>query len=1100
MNMSLLNLSFLGEVQIVLDERPLTETLIAKEQALLCYLVVTGQPHTRHALAGLLWGDVPEKKAKNSLRVALAKLRNVIPDHLTVSWQTVAFNKESHYQLDVAAFAAQTNAPVSEEQSGLQTAVDLYRGEFMEGFSLEDAPEFEEWLASQRAHWRQQALTAMERLGDAYVAQKAYGKAVAVMQRLLALEPLHEHAHRQLMLAWSRGGDYEQALAQYEACRRRLSEELDVAPMPETTALYERIRVAQSGCCHTLPAQTTPFVGRETELAQLGGLLADPDCRLLTLVGLGGTGKTRLALEAARRANGDGMRLFLNGVVFVPLTAVGTSALLSTTLAQSLGLPLSGHHDPLTQVLDYLRNKEMLLLLDNFDHLLEESTLLAQILSVSPGTKILATSRDPLQLQMERRFDVTGLDYPQTGAEDLTAYSAVQLFLQAARQAREAFALTAENREAVAEICRLLAGNPLAIRLAASWLRTRSCAEIAAEIERNLDFLAAAMPDIPQRQRSMRVVFDYTWQALSPQEQGVFAGLSVFRGGFTAAAAHQIVNASPYLLAGLVDKSLLQLQRTEQETRYQMHGLTQQYAAGKLRQWPQEVARIDRDHCRYYATFLQQQAPHLHNEKQKEAYETLRREADNIRAAWRYAVAHGEKAYMVASLDALYDFYLFEDWFQEGSDLFGQALQLFAADSAGHVTGQELAAKLQARQGVFFAFQGLFKRGAEQLERSLHAARAMDASEEVVFALTWLAHCANQQDDLEQARALEQEALAICEALDDWRACAGALNVAGLTDFYRQAYGEAKEKLLAALKMYRERNHFVQMTAVLNNLSLLALVTGYFGEAKTYAEEALAIMEMLGSRLRLSTTLIHLGHAQVALGNLAAARRHFTRSLAICEEVGNEFKQANALECLGIVALDMGDYGEAQRLLEESLRLNKMLGKSKYMAFNYDYLGRLALETADYATARRYHQSSYAIWQALKHREGQAIALNFGGRAAQALGQQETARRHYLQALSLARQIGAESLTMSILVNWASYWAHQEAHRRAARLLSFVVAQKTTAHRDRHRAQCLLAAQTAVLPPALLAEIKEEAQALALAQIVDEIRVNEEVGDGLPTL
>jgi len=353
-----------------------------------------------------------------------------------------------------------------------------------------------------------------------------------------------------------------------------------------------------------LPISLNPLLGRERELAAIGQLCQDPQCRLLTLIGPGGTGKTRLALQVAT----EQQETFTHGVAFVPLAPIVNREQAVTAMAEALGLVLYIATDRADQLLRYLREKSLLLVLDNFEHLLMDAptvALVGDLLRGAPGLRLLVTSREPLYLQAEWVFEVQGLPVPESAkADELEASSAVKLFLQRAQQARVGFTLAPEDRPAVLRICQLVEGLPLGIELAAAWVLSLSCQEIAAEIERNLSFLTTSTRDVPERQRSISAVFDHFWKLLSVEEQRVLRQLSVFQGGFGREAAEQVVGASLTLLSTLVSKSLLR--RTDPRTsRYDMHELVRQYALSHLQKDEQEYIQTRNRHCRYYITLLE---------------------------------------------------------------------------------------------------------------------------------------------------------------------------------------------------------------------------------------------------------------------------------------------------------------------------------------------------------------------------------------------------------------------------------------------------------------------------------------------------------------
>jgi predicted ATPase len=422
---------------------------------------------------------------------------------------------------------------------------------------------------------------------------------------------------------------------------------LGVEPTAETVALYERIRAGQGGsesattAAVLVPPSLTPFVGRQAELADIAELLANPDCRLVTLVGLGGVGKTRLALQVATEQVG----LFADGVAFVPLAAVETPDGIVPIIAEVLNLAFRGPQAPAQQLASYLRAREMLLVLDGMEHVLEGAGLLSALLKEAPGLRALVTSRERLALREEWVYPLEGLDYPAATplpdeGERLLVYSAVELFYRRAAQAGQRFALEAATAPAVAHICRLAEGLPLAVELAASWATTHSCQEIARALEQNLDILTTMLRQVPERQRSVRAAFEYSWQMLAGPERDAFARLSIFRGGFGAEAAFQVSGAAPPTLLALLEKSPL---RRDPAGRYAMHELLRQYAEEKLHAEPAAREETRSRYVRHMASFLARQGEHLNDRQQKGALEEIGREIENVHHAWNLAVASGSE-------------------------------------------------------------------------------------------------------------------------------------------------------------------------------------------------------------------------------------------------------------------------------------------------------------------------------------------------------------------------------------------------------------------------------------------------------------------------
>jgi predicted ATPase/DNA-binding SARP family transcriptional activator len=602
--MASLSISLLGTFQVALNGCPITDLRTDKARALLAYLAVEAKrTHRRDALAGLFWADRPHTRARQSLRQALSHLRQALGDQnrsvpfLLIERETIQFNPDGDYWLDVAAFTTLSEMSRTHRHHTLERCLPclqrmeamagLYSGRFLEGFCLSDSQAFEEWATLQREYLQRQIVEALAYLVEYHQRRGDLGQAIGAAHRQVELEPWREEVHRQLMRLLALGGQRSVALAQYGTCQRALAAELGVPPTAETIALYEQIRdqgaqpiqaIPQPAPPprHNLPPSPTPLVGREEELADLADLLADPDCRLVTLVGPGGIGKTRLAHQVAAGQLG----LFAQGVTFIPLADPGSVDRLVPTLAENLSIGSHTLENCEDQLLDFLREKELLLVLDGMECALDGSDFLAKILLGAPQVTLLATSRERLNLQEEWCYQVDGLAYPAAPATgELEAFGAITLFLQTARRAHRKFLLTEQEAHHVARICQLVEGMPLAVELAAASVPARSCEEIATELERDLDTLATSLRNVPARHRSLSAAFEHSWRLLSGGERAALCQLSRFPDGFGADDAERVAGASSATLANLVDKSLL---RRTASGRYEMHRILKWYAAQKL--------------------------------------------------------------------------------------------------------------------------------------------------------------------------------------------------------------------------------------------------------------------------------------------------------------------------------------------------------------------------------------------------------------------------------------------------------------------------------------------------------------------------------------
>jgi DNA-binding SARP family transcriptional activator/predicted ATPase len=638
-----LRLTLLGFPQIWLGDRILTFAR-RRAVALLVYLVVTRRPHSRESLVALLCDQGAGERARVQLRNALADLTSLLGDDLTVTRQTIAFDTNRPHWLDVAGFeGALDKAQAADDPGRLQSAVDLYLHEFLAGFALPGAPDFEEWQLLERERLADLLIRAHDLLIRQYVRSHDDAAALLCATRLLELDPWREETHRQMMrlLAWR--GERSAALAQYEQCRRILADELGVEPLEETTALYDQLCRAGTTLPNNLPPPSTAFVGRSRELALLEASLADPARRLLTIVGIGGSGKTRLALQVAARYLTSlpvlAQDSFTDGVFYVALegladkpapsgNGVGAADSIARTIAQALDIPSRSIGKPVEQLCEYLRPKRLLIVVDNIEHLRDGLAAIEAILLCAPHVKILVASRIRLEVDAEWVLELGGMDLPHDSA-DLEHADASVLFLQQAQQVQMTFEPSEQERDVIVRICSLLSGLPLAIVLATRQLHTTSCADIATALTNNIDYLTSTIRNLPIRQRSLRDSFQYSWSLLSQAEQQALRRLAVFKDDFSIEAARSVTRATPLQITKLVHASLVV---PTTPGRCKIHDLARSYAVDLLYSHSDEEAHMQAQHAAYYAGLFAQHVAILN--EMPGAIEAIRTDFANVCAAW----------------------------------------------------------------------------------------------------------------------------------------------------------------------------------------------------------------------------------------------------------------------------------------------------------------------------------------------------------------------------------------------------------------------------------------------------------------------------------
>jgi DNA-binding SARP family transcriptional activator/predicted ATPase len=643
-----LRLLLLGKPQILQDGVPVTRFVYNKALALLVYLAVTKRPHSRESLAGLFWGEMPDMAAKANLRKILSVLREIAASNIEIDRQEVSFNRDSNYWLDTGIFESKLQDPTpnlftpaeipDQNVKLLDEAVQLYKGEFLEGFYVRDAPAFEEWVLPERERLRQRMLQALYRLAAYHTDRGHYARGIAYTTRLMTLEPWHEEVHQQMMLLLALTGQRSAALNQFEICRRLLADELGVQPNRDTVDLHRRIargevtsQPAPARLPRDWPSEATPFVGRVEELAQLRAYLAARDSHLATVVGMSGVGKTRLVLQGAAQAMG----IFRQGVHYISAAALTTSEALSHTIMRTLALPLSGQRNAAAQLIGQLQNREVLIILDQLEVYPGIVRFLHELIQQARGVRLLIASFNRLDLPGEWVLPLYGLRIPATDDPDEVRHTeAAQLFVQAARRVRGANVVAADQLPYVAKICRLVEGMPLGIELAAAWVRLLSYQEIAHEIERNYRFLETSSPGTPDRHLSLTAAFDYSWNRMSVEERTLFRRLSVFQGGFVREAAEQVAGATLQTLAALMDQCLIQRQLSG---RFQTHGLLRRYGEQKLAEQPDEKNQTYERYCAYYTRFLQRQMELFNASPNIASLSEIADEQENLRAAWQWA-------------------------------------------------------------------------------------------------------------------------------------------------------------------------------------------------------------------------------------------------------------------------------------------------------------------------------------------------------------------------------------------------------------------------------------------------------------------------------
>ena len=1064
--MSRLEMRILGGFQVSLDGQPVTGFESDKTRALLVYLAVEAErAHRRERLAGLLWPERSETTARSYLRRVLANLRRVIHDHetappfLRIDRQTIQFNQESDYWLDF-----QTLLPALQpDESGqipikeLEQAIGYYEGTFLEGFSLPESIAFEEWMLLQREQVERGMQDGFQHLVSASEQRGEYCQAISFARRWVDLVPWDEGAHQELMRLYFQNGQRSQALAQYTRCRQLLWDELGVTPSAETEILYQSIHQDQfeqdlvhkrdfdTEIPNNLPRNLTSLVGRSEEIDGILDLIVDQNTRLITISGLGGTGKTRLALAVAghyqRQVFSPELTHFPDGVYFVSLVGLSSADQIPAAICNALQISLVSGTKGL---LSFLSRKKMLIILDNFEHLLDGADLIVDVLEAAPQLQLLVTSRERLRLREEQVIPLLGLPYPevldeeQVFPEAIVDYESIELFLQRARLFQPDFEVLPEDLSALVGMCQYVAGLPLALELAAGWVDSLPLNEIEAGIKQDIDFLTSQQRDQPSRHRSIRAVFNATWERLPPTEQTIFSRLSIFRGGFTRRAAQRICDSTLASLASLVRKSFVSYDRVQQ--RYHVHELLRQFGEDLLDKDGEAALAMREKHALYFCEWMGEQHARLRSEAQDIALSRIESDLSNVLAAVEWVLDHENMVLLHKVIPPL------GGYFSVQSRWDGKAFFQKLADSLSSSASRQTPEYVKLYSAVLtFHSQFSLSVGDIELARQLADTNLALLQELETDTRQEQAHLQNQIGYLlhdskpELALVAFEESCRLCEAIgDDWGQAWALLGV-GQTLLYQRKYGPAERAVRQGLILGQRSGNKLICVWAMTLLGQLAYCQDHTELAEELLRKNLAMTPTRFRALHGSYIKGVLGFVLIIAGKFTEAEKLFLESIATLTEIGDRSTVPAFLCGLAEAYLHLGDYESAERKAEEGYQLALEVGQNGDAGFALFILGGVDLVKKRFQQASSRFQESKRLVE-IDFAQPEMVDSNLSGlgMAALRIGNRSLARLHLVTELTEALETLAHSRVKVALLGFALLYADQGNVEEAIRLHALV--------------------------------------------------------------
>ena len=997
----MLSFSLLAQVTLYKDGTPLSRFRSQKELALLIYLAHTGQTFQREFIADFLWDGRSTAQTLSNLRTVLARLRKQVGETLLITRKSLALAPESRSQVDSAVLLQTLDSikqiDSAEDAAALQQALDTYQGDFLAGFHLPDAQQFNEWMVVTREHIHRQVTCAYDKLGQYALSIKDAEYGIAIAHAWLQVDRLDEAAYMLLIQMLIESSKVREAVAQYEQYADLLHAELGITPPAEMKALLRDVWPQRSMPAHPTPAHQSPahwspahrapqnqtatavahnippaydqFFGREIVQQEIHNRLDQPWCRLVTITGLGGVGKTRLATTIARHR----ISQYADGVWLVELADIDAdddslAEAIVVEIATAVDLRLSGAQTPAEQLLTHLQHKQMLLVLDNFEHLLGGMQIVLDLLQRCEHVQMIVTSREPLQIRAEWTIALNGLDCP-TGETEKMASDALGMF--AARHAQRQWGtISTDDQAAIHTICRAVEGLPLAIELAAALTASTTPRAIADSLRDGYDALKTSLRDVPQRHRGLHIVFDMSWRMLAQELQQQLARLSRFRGGFTETAAFQIAEADAQHLDALCRKSLLT--HNAATDRYTFHPVIRAYAAEKRL----HADPTPQKHADYFLTLLAQHSEALQKDAPQHSVAVIQPDMENVHLAWQTGLDQRYAGLLSAALTSLSIYY----------QLRGLA---YEAEAVMQTTGQAAAA--WGADGMALATRA----GLERARFQNRLGRYRPAIQTIHTALKWAAQC-DDRWAVGMGHVLWGEAL--------WRL---------------GEYDASEEKLTHTLTIAQALDDTQLIGWCHHHLGVINDIQSRHATANDHLQQACTAWQTNGNAQALSNSLNSIGLICYHQGDLPAAQQAMEQALAICEQIDDRHRQSTLISNLSMISTEQGDYAGAHYYLQLGLNLATINGDLYVQGAIHNNLSKNYYRLGDLDAAETTLEQGMQILESIGDPTLRATAIFNLAEIRKGQGDPERAESLYRQALAIARRDNLQFTECEVLIGMA---------------------------------------------------------------------------------